>query len=86
MELKGDLCGKDNFRKSDRRIDVDETVSTLEKHLKQHFWRTAKLRINTFRGSSAGSALEKTEGKYQKMLKRFSIWRFAIWIFAKESS
>jgi hypothetical protein len=41
MELKGDLCGKDNFRKSHRSIDGDAIVSALEKHLKQHLWKTA---------------------------------------------
>ncbi len=35
------FTGKYNFRKSDGSIDVDAMVSALEKHLKQHFWKTA---------------------------------------------
>lgn len=35
------FTGKYNFRKSDGSIDVNAMVSALEKHLKQHFWKTA---------------------------------------------
>lgn len=35
------FTGKYNFRKSDGSIDVDAMVCALEKHLKQHFWKTA---------------------------------------------
>lgn len=35
------FTGKYNFRKSDGRIDLDAMVDALEKHLKQHFWKTA---------------------------------------------
>lgn len=35
------FTGKYNFKKSDGHIDVDLMVSALEKHLKQHFWKTA---------------------------------------------
>ena len=35
------FTGKYNFRKSDGCVDLDAMVSALEKHLKQHFWKTA---------------------------------------------
>jgi TnpA family transposase len=34
------FTGKYNFRKSDGNIDVEAMISALEKHLKQHFWKT----------------------------------------------
>jgi hypothetical protein len=34
------FTGKYNFKKSDGRIDLDTMASALEKHLKQHFWKT----------------------------------------------
>ena len=34
------FTGKYHFRKSDGNIDVDFMVNALEKHLKQHFWKT----------------------------------------------
>ncbi len=34
------FTGKYNFRKSNGNIDMDAMVNALEKHLKQHFWKT----------------------------------------------
>ena len=34
------FTGKYNFKKNDRGIDLNVMVCTLEKHLKQHFWKT----------------------------------------------
>lgn len=35
------FTGKYNFKKSKGNIDVEAMVSTLEKHLKRHFWKVA---------------------------------------------
>ncbi|CDZ76625.1 hypothetical protein BN59_00899 [Legionella massiliensis] len=57
------FTGKYNFKKSNDEIDVAAMLNTMEKHLKQYFWKTTKLRTNTFWGPSTGPLkVEKVKG------------------------
>jgi len=43
------FTGKYNFRKSNGKIDITSMVEAMEKHLRQHFWKSATIVVDPIR-------------------------------------